>query len=114
LPLVLNIGGTLSNQAVLYANHDTFPVRINFVKAEEWSPKAVQLDDGTVMLDNTHCLMTPNTHLNLLADNFDFHDRIESLGDLMIEFGQWLWNFAPYVWGFAVTDKLWRKHGMGI
>lgn len=106
IPLLFTILGAASNQLVLYANHDTFPVSVNLVKAREMAPDAVQLEDGTVMLDDTHCLMTQKTHLNWMADVFDFHNDIESVGDLSLELGNWLWNFAPFIWGAAVTRKL--------
>lgn len=125
-PLALGYLGALSNQVVLYANHDTFPVSVNPVKLQVFTGghsepdptdptggrilaiggHTVTLPDGTVMMDPTHCVMTSKTHLNLLADVFDFHDSIESIGDLMFDFGGWSWTFAPYVWGFAVIGKL--------
>ena len=97
--------GAASNQVVLYSNHDRFPVSINLVKAHEMAPEAIELPDGIVMLDDVHCLMTPKTHLNLLADVFDFHHH-ESIGDLSLDLGGWMWTFAPFVWGAAVTRKL--------
>ena len=126
LPIAVGYLGALSNQVVLYANNDTFPVSVNPVKlqvftgghpvADPTDPSGgriivtggqiVVLPDGTVMMDPTHCVMTKYTHLNLLADVFDFHDSIESIGDLLLELGGWSWTFAPYVWGFAVIQKL--------
>lgn len=107
LPIASYIGGCASNQLVLFVNHDTFPVSVNLAKAKKFvGDDAVLLPDGTVMLDDTHCLMTNKTHLNLMADIFDFHDTIESVGDLMIDFGTWMWSFAPFLWGFAVLSRL--------
>src|SRR5579872_966911 len=115
IPYAFTWGGTLSNQAVLWANNDTFPVRINLVKLMEWSDggkgiKVIPPDfdpahpDGAVMLDNIHCLMTNKTHLNWLADNFDFHQSIESIGDLLIDLGQFSGQYMPILWfGFAVA-----------
>lgn len=60
------------------------------------------------MMDDTHCVMTEDTHLNLLADVFDFHDSIMSIGDLLLDFGGWLWGFAPFVWCFEVTRRIFR------
>lgn len=107
LPLGLTVFGAASNQLVLWANNDTFPVKVNPVKAQKFTgPDIVQLDDGTIMLDDEHCVMSSKTHLNILADNWDFKDEgIESIGDLLIELGGWLWTFCPFVWGFAI---LWR------
>lgn len=106
LPVSLGFLGAASNQLVLNVNHDTFPVSVNLVKAKEFAPDAVVMDDGTVMLDDIHCIASPKTHLNLLADVFDFHDTIKSIGDLLQDLGGWLWTFAPFVWGFAVISKL--------
>ena len=125
-PLVIGWAGTLSNQAVLWANHDTFPVMINPVKLQVFTggelsknpttgkPEisgglVIELPDGTLMTDPTHCVMTSKTRLNWLADIFDFHQSIESVGDLLIGVGEWSWGFAPYVWGFAVLSPLFKK-----
>jgi hypothetical protein len=61
------------------------------------------------MTDPTHCVMTSKTHLNWLADIFDFHESIESVGDLLINVGEWSWSFAPYVWGMLVIMSLAKK-----
>ena len=108
IPLLFIILGTVSNQAVLWANHDTFPVMANDFKAVQMlgGESPVVLKDGTTLLDDTHSLMTSKSHLNWLADVFDFKDEIESIGDIMIDFGGFMWTFAPYVWGFAVIRKL--------
>lgn len=117
LPYAISWGGALSNQAVLWANNDTFPVRINLVKLLAWSDggkgiKVIPPDfdpahpDGAVMLDTVHCLMTEHTHLNWLADNFDFHDSIESVGDLMIDLGNYSGNYMPLIWLVLVAAKL--------
>jgi hypothetical protein len=106
VPLLFLALGTISNQAVLYANHDTFPVCVNIVKAEHMAPEAIQLEDGTIMLDDTHCLMTSKTHLNLLADVFDFHSSIFSIGDFMLMLGEWLFSLAPVAWVTLALRKL--------
>lgn len=106
LPYVFIYFGAASNQLVLWANNDTFPVKVNIVKAQKMAPDAVKLDDGTIMLDDIHCMMTNKTHLNLLADNWDFHDGIESVGDILIEWGYWLSGFCAFVWGFALIVKV--------
>ena len=116
IPLLFIILGTASNQAVLIANNDTFPVQVNPVKLYMWSnggkdikivPKIpVIAPDGEIMMDSTHCVMTDNTNLNFLADVFDFHSQIVSIGDLSLELGEWMWSFAPFIWGFAVVRKL--------
>jgi hypothetical protein len=108
LPLALSLLGAASNQAVIIANHDTFPVRISEVKVamlEAQEGATYTLPDGKVMLDPVHCVMTDKTHLNALADNFDI-GGIESVGDMALDLGGWLWTFAPFVWGAAVVRKL--------
>lgn len=120
IPYAFTWGGTASNQAVLWANNDTFPVRINLVKLMQWSDGGKSINvippdfdpahpDGAIMLDNIHCMMTAKTHLNWLADNFDFHDSIESIGDLMIDLGAWSGNYLPVMWFALVAAKLARR-----
>ena len=129
LPLAVTYLGTLSNQAVLWANHDAFPVMINPVKLQQFTggqPVADTTDptggrqiaqgghvfvlpDGRVMVDPVHCVMTKSTHLNWLADIFDFHDSIQSIGDLLIGVGEWLSGFAYYVWAILVIGALAKK-----
>jgi hypothetical protein len=97
--------GAASNQAVLLANHDTFPVMVNNTKLDEAlgddrpTPKDLA---APVMLDDIHCVMTDKTHLNFLADVFDYNGAIQSVGDLGLDFGAWFGTFAPFLWGFAM------------
>ncbi len=109
--------GVASNQLVLYVNHDTFPVRaIQIAKACEGDetepstcvglPPSEDLPDGAHMLDDRHCVMTPRTHLNWLADILDFHDSFQSVGDLLIQLGEWSEDVAPFVWVGAILFKL--------
>lgn len=109
LPYVVTFIGAASNQLVLNANGDTFPVRLNAAKVVKFTEgEIVILNDGTVMLDDTHCVMSAKTHLNWLADIFDFHDDIESIGDMLLELGAWLQTFCPFVWLALVCDRLRR------
>lgn len=105
-PLATIVTGAGLNQAVLVANNDTFPVRISAVRVQMHKEDTVTLSDGTIMLDPLHCVMTNKTHLNFLADNFDVHDGIKSVGDILIDLGDWGWTFAPYVWGVALLGKI--------
>jgi len=119
IPILLIVLGVASNQAVLIANNDTFPVNINPVKLYKWTdggklvvlvPRIPEIaPDGAVMIDSMHCVMTDKTHLNFLGDIFDFHSEIESIGDLSTDLGEWMWVYAPFVWGFAVVKKLNEK-----
>ena len=125
LPVALGIGGTLSNQLVLKANHDTFPVMWNDYKVNEYRlnlEKKIQTskDPDEAMqaqfdlealelggyIDDTHVIMTSNTHLNFLADIIDFHTVTYSVGDLGIVLGDYLWSYAPLVWGIVIIGKL--------
>jgi hypothetical protein len=122
LPYAFTFIGASSNQLVLWANDDKFPVKINPAKLQVMTGgeassnpdgtvtlsggHVVVLPDGTVMMDPEHCVMTSKTHLNLLADNWDFHDTIESVGDLLLGLGDWLSNFAIFVWIAIVIERL--------
>lgn len=117
-PLALIYLGAASNQLVLSANHDTFPVEVNTFKQEllaykmqkEWKEATAEagvdlpLPDG--MIDDTHCVMTSQTHLNFLADIFDLKDGIYSVGDGGIILGSWLMFFAPFIWVFEAIRRL--------
>jgi hypothetical protein len=114
--------GIASNQLVLIANQDTFPVMLNakktaeYLKVEEkvatkeknpdnWKMPALVKNDA-VMIDDVHCIMTSHTRLNFLADIFDFKTAIYSVGDGLIELGEWLFGFCPFIWLFDVARKL--------
>jgi hypothetical protein len=119
IPLLSTSLGIVSNQAVLIANFDTFPVMVNDKKlaemtAPEDKPTVIQFakpqpaleTNDAVMIDDVHSAMTHETHLNALADIFDMHDAIYSIGDFMLMLGEWLWAFCPFVWAADVIRKL--------
>ena len=106
LPATFTFLGAASNQAVLIANHDKFPVMLNDKTANRISPTGEPLVDPYGMLDDTHCAMTAHTHLNFLGDILDFHDAWLSIGDLLLELGAWLGTFCAFVWGALVIQKL--------
>jgi hypothetical protein len=122
IPVLFTFLGAASNQLVLVANHDSFPVMWNdkkirnltkkdeeqFIKVQFLAPTPAYEANGAVMIDEVHCVMTPNTHLNFLADIFDMKDAIYSIGDLSLMLGEWFWAFAPFVFVFDVTRKLRR------
>jgi hypothetical protein len=95
IPHVFIYSGMISNQLVLWTNHDTFPVLMRDSAAQRLLPD-----------DQGHVAMTRETHLNFLGDVFDFHDGWESLGDLMLETGMWMNTFAPYVFLALVIPRL--------
>jgi hypothetical protein len=108
--------GCASNQLVSIVNGDKFPVLINPIKLAERNVKETpfgvivrpSLPGG--MLDYTHCIMTKDTHLNLLGDIFDFDENgFISIGDMLIFLGLGLSKYAFYLWVFllvySVVDK---------
>jgi hypothetical protein len=110
--------GAASNQVVLQANHDKFPVMVNTLKERvmvaqaQANYKELAADAGidptlpAGMIDDTHCVMTDKTHLNFLADVFDLKDGIYSIGDFTILLGEWMSGFAPFIWMFEVCRRL--------
>jgi len=97
LPFALYFGGAASNQAVLIANHDKFPVMVNSQRLASFEQNSGKLVDG--MIDDVHCVMTDQTHLNALADIFDFKDAgIYSIGDLMIMSGASSEQSCIFLW----------------
>jgi hypothetical protein len=103
LPYAFIFAGAASNQLVLIANHDTFPVMMNDYAAAQIMPQGID-EEG-------HVLMTSHTHLNALADIFDFHDRWSSIGDLSLDLGGWLAGFCPFVWGTLIILKVTKNEG---
>jgi hypothetical protein len=117
--------GAASNQAVLIANHDKFPVMVNTRKLAamlnppspgplatllgilEPAPKVDKGEEG--MIDDIHCIMTPVTHLNFLADIFDLHDVTYSIGDLLMILGEWAGSFTLIIWGTLIFKKIWDE-----
>ena len=123
IPVLFTFLGAASNQVVLIANHDSFPVMLNdkklrdmtkkdeeqFIKVQFLAPTPAYEANDVVMLDDVHCNMTSETHLNFLADVFDMHDAIYSIGDFMLMLGEWLGSFTFAIFVFDVARKL-RKH----
>lgn len=119
IPALCFLLGAASNQLVLIENHDRFPVMVNATKLAEHNSEDVDLgpfsikivkpavvdDDGVVMIDDTHCVMTKQTHLNALADVFDL-GNIYSIGDFLLMLGEYLFGFAPFIFLFDVVRKL--------
>lgn len=85
LPYALTFTGAALNQLVVVANNGKFPVLENPAWIAKDKSEGSLSDDG--MTDNIHCLMTKDTHLNLLADLFNFGEGIYSIGDLMMDAG---------------------------
>lgn len=100
LPYAATGIGAASNQLVLIANHDKFPVLLNERARARFEP------DANGLIDNRgHCVMTKATHLNALADIFDL-DGWYSIGDFLLMIGDWLRGFCIFVWMALVINKL--------
>jgi len=100
LPYALSFLGVALNQLVILENDGKFPVMMN----PKWY--AQQQPDMTGMIDDVHCVMTSQTHLNLLADIFNF-GGIYSVGDLLIDAGK---TTQPYGWFLALCFILKRTN----
>jgi hypothetical protein len=117
-PYAFILIGAASNQAVLIANNDLFPVRENIARQIDdlSNPEVLAVNQfnqkvnpgSPLLLDlQAHCLMSSKTHLNWLADNFDSNGGgIYSIGDLIIIPGEWMLSFSAYVWLAVVLMKL--------
>ena len=103
LPYALTGLGAASNQLVLIANHDKFPVMLNEAARAHFQP------DANGLIDKEHCVLTNETHLNFLADIFDFHTGWLSIGDLLLMLGDWLSGFCVYVWIVLVVKSLYQR-----
>jgi hypothetical protein len=114
--------GLTSNQLVLWANHDTFPVMLNTAKVNLYHMKLEQAaeagdDEAQVglallehgYLDDTHVIMTPSTHLNFLADVFDLRAATYSIGDFLLMLGEWSMSLSPFVWATVVIGRLRKR-----
>jgi hypothetical protein len=117
--------GAASNQAVLIANHDKFPVMLNARKLDKILNPKIDADlekilgikivekpapkpDPDGMLDDVHCVMTKDTHLNALADVFDL-GGIYSIGDFILYIGEWMQTWVPFVWASLIIGKAYRQ-----
>jgi hypothetical protein len=128
IPL-LSLGlGAASNQAVLIANGDKFPVMVNAEKIHKACAPAIDADplsalirnimhtetakdpdpnsctNGGVFLDGVHTIMQPKDHLKFLADIFDL-GSIYSIGDFGIILGSWMWDWSLSAWVVLVLRK---------
>lgn len=104
LPLFVGFVGAASNQLVLAANHDKFPVMLSPRKVDQWKP------DEQGMIDDVHCVMTKDTRLNFLADWIDLKAETDSPGDLLLDLGGYLEIFAPVIWALLmISDALRRE-----
>ena len=108
------VTGDVLNHLVLISNGDRFPVLINErqLRNENEGRKNVDFEkDG--MIDNEHFPMTKDTHLNFLGDIIDIGSETLSIGDLLIEGGEWIWELAPYLWGSLLVLKVTKEEFIG-
>ena len=123
LPYAIFGLGAASNQAVLISNHDKFPVMLNARKLNKIMSqstedklltmlgipkKVLPAPDSDGMIDDVHCQMTKNTHLNALADVFDL-GSIYSIGDFALYTGEWLMGWTPFVWATTLIGRAYRN-----
>ncbi len=111
---------------MLVANHDKFPVMYNSFKVAEYATRLEKIAQGKDKkkaeaallylealshgyLDSTHVLMTPETHLNFLADWIDLRQETDSPGDLMIDLGNTGMDYSPFIWAVVAVGKLRKK-----
>ena len=136
IPLLLTFMGAASNQAVLIANGDTFPVMVNPVakaahcrstemadiikaitqvapptivekpKALRAQPAPIACGAGGEYLDDVHVVMNSQSRLKFMADVFDMHDGIYSIGDFALILGDWIWSWSVFAWLVLAVRKL--------
>ena len=125
LPYGVYWTGVASNQAVLIANHGAFPVQVNGEQLKKMEAPEIlitpfgivkqksdvdQLPDGTVMLDEVHCVMTSKTHLNWLAEIFYIRgDGIYSIGDALLFLGEDMMSYCLVIWAMLAGMKLYKQ-----
>jgi hypothetical protein len=101
LPTIMGFVGAASNQLVLFVNNDKFPVMVNQKHLHSFGDA-----DADGMMDDIHCVMTHQTHLNFLADIFDFHHSIQSIGDLLMTWSDEYGLFAWVMWAVLMIKKI--------
>src|SRR5208282_614182 len=121
VPILLYCLGVSSNQIVLVANHGKFPVMMNAswmdmkCSTAGMDPEDVEAmpsswcGKGGEMLDETHSVMGPNSHLKALADILPIGHAIYSIGDSLLYLGAWLLSFTPYMWLALTVRKLFSE-----
>jgi hypothetical protein len=125
IPLLFTFLGAASNQLVLIANGDRFPVLVNqeqITKSCTPDSKTPEPDyfsilgpvtrvdpyacsNGGEFLDDTHVIMTDQSHLKILADIFDMHAATYSIGDFLLMLGSWMRDWAGIAWIVLVIRK---------
>lgn len=103
IPAFCFVLGAGLNVAVKIANNDKFPVMINAEKSkDETHPRGYAAGE---MMDEKHVVMSSNDRLKFLADVIDI-GGIYSIGDGLVNIGQYGWTFAPFIWIYALCCKV--------
>lgn len=119
IPILLILIGAGLNQLVLVANGGKFPVLLSEREQITWRVAAAEAkcvkkvhlglfdeeqpicrapDFNDQFLDDIHSVMGKNSRLKFLADWIKLGREIDSPGDLMIQFGTFLWPLTWPVW----------------
>jgi hypothetical protein len=115
VPALLFGLGVVSNQSVLVANHGKFPVMLSqgmYYKyctpqsEEDEDAPSISCIKGGEMIDETHSVMGPNSHLKVLSDIIPIGSTIYSIGDGLLELGSWLLSYTLIAWLFLTIRKL--------
>lgn len=86
VPMFIFIAGLASNQLVMIANGGQMPVLFPSGTCPDLSEDAI------------HTCMTAASHLKFLADIFNMHAYIESIGDVLLDVGSYLMGPAFFTW----------------
>jgi hypothetical protein len=125
IPVLCWVLGAASNQVVLVANHDRFPVMVNDYKVTQLAIEmetvansdsdrapdaalALEALQKEGFLDHTHVVMTKHTHLNFLADWIGV-GGVYSIGDLLLGAGEQGLDPALLIWITVVIGRLRKR-----
>jgi hypothetical protein len=112
-PILLWILGAGLNQIAINANYDSMPVLYNvgnvdqFIDHKNGFPK--ESVGGTILTDERHSVLTPDSHVYLLCDIIDFGDVKYSVGDFLIKASRTLDGAIPYIWGLALYSEVRKR-----
>lgn len=98
-PWLIGVLGDYSNKLVMVLNHGQMPVR--------W-PGTV-CDPTDMEHDFVHACMVEGSHLKVLADIITTHRGVMSVGDMLLDAGDWLFWPAAAIW-VALMIKDYSTH----
>jgi hypothetical protein len=105
IPVLSMFLGAASNQVVFIANGGAMPVQLNAANIQRFSENSVVVN-GRTYLDPRHSVLRDEDHLKVLADIFNFGNSVASVGDLLLDFGSWSWQYGPIMWFALAFRKL--------